>query len=174
MDSEYTTQFQVDSPEDVAFVTELVEKIDFSSNPIQLSVSIETEEPLPVNELLEINSDESGLDVLFSDTKDDTDAELDVDDAPSFKKGSSTPEILSTIASVDGTWFTLDEIRGELPEDGEVNMDNLSGILWSLADNGYLEKRKDGGLNEYKLSETGRAGLNKFNQRAQAESMSSS
>lgn len=175
MEDKYLTEFQLSSPRDVAFIRRLLETIDFSKDKMKLSMTIETENPLPISDILEIKHDNTDLDVLFSSDKDDMDAEISPEDAPSFKEDSSTPIILTEVIAVDGTWSSLSEIRSEIPDSADIDDDNLSGLLWSLADNGYLEKRKrgDGGLNEYKVSKLGRAGLNKLNRRTQAETTSS-
>lgn len=187
MENQYETTFDFSTNRDIEFVNELLQKIDFDSEGIEGSITIRTEQPISLANIVEINTETAGLEELFPESDDvgydaerstsqrvemdDLELDVPIEEVASLQEDSSTPVILTSMLDHDNDWMSLEDVRALCGESDKVNTENLSRLLWSFAESGYLAKRKDGGMNEYTVTDYGKAALLKFNERQEQQTM---
>lgn len=178
MGDPYVNRFEVASAQDAKFVGNVLESLDFEQSDIEISLDIKSAEAIQISDVLAIADADAGhsetIESAIEDSTDEDESEATTDtgesetttdediEVPTFLSNSSTPTVLATIDATSAEWMKTSAIREAIPEENDINMDNLSGLLWSIADDGHLEKRKDGHYNEYRVSELGRRGLEAF------------
>lgn len=185
-DLSYEYTFRGYTSEGAQLYGELLQMVADSNSQIEVSITINSDSVLPISTYLHISNSsdhESNDTVVTNTTNGNAETEqptesagtevqrpdepetpggeptIDTDEIPTFHSDSKTVPILRAVDNVGGEWVMISELRDSFPDDGDVNVDNLSKLLWSYAEDGYLKKQKNGGMNEYRLSESGRAGL---------------
>ncbi|UBF21936.1 winged HTH [Haloarcula virus HJTV-3] len=128
---------------------QFIEEAGFGDSIENIEVTIEAESPIDLTEYI------TGEEISRRSGED----EGDDPDLVSFEEGSRTRRLAKFLYENNGNeWHTTNEIKSKLPEDSEIDPDDVSQILWELSERDVVEKQphdEDGRKKEYRLNERG-------------------
>jgi len=126
---------------------QFIKEAGFADSVESISVRIEADSPIDLTEYI------TGESIEPKESEDD-DPEI-----VNFEEGSRTRMLAEFLYEHNGEkWHTTTEIREKLPEDSEIDPDDVSQILWELSERDVVEKQPhdgDGRKKEYRLNERG-------------------
>lgn len=126
---------------------QFIKEAGFADSVESISVRVEADSPIDLTEYITGESIEP------------KESEEDDPEIVNFEEGSRTRKLGLFLYDNNGEeWHTSAEIREALPEDCEIDPDDVSQILWELSERDVVEKRPhdgDGRKKEYRLNDLG-------------------
>ncbi|WP_206668651.1 hypothetical protein [Halorubrum depositum] len=132
---------------------QFIEEAGFADSVENIRVTIEADSPIDLTQYITGEAIEP--------------RETDEPEVVTFEEGSRTRKLAEFLYEHNGEeWHTTTEIRGKLPEDSEIDPDDVSQILWELSERGVVEKQPhdgDGRKKEYRLNDLGTRSISQLN-----------
>ena len=128
---------------------QFIEEAGFADSIDTIRIQVEAESPIDLTKYI------TGEEITPRSGETDGDPDL-----VTFEDGSRTKKLATFLYENNGEeWHTTTEIKAALPEDSEIDPDDVSQILWELSERGVVEKQPhedDGRMKEYQLNERGK------------------